>query len=1009
MPRTLRLGKKLVSRLPAPVAACPSINTFFLIDPDTSHRYLVDTGASLSLFPKSHTRRNLSKSNQTLRAANGSSIATYGTTELPITINGVKYSWKFLVADVFLPILGADFLAFNNLVVDIRRRRLFNASHLFPREGVPGPDAAIAAVGGDYSTIMAEYPSVFNKSLHQHGSKRPNHGIQHHIKTTGPPVFAKFRRLCPEKLAAAKKCFKEMEEMGICQKASSPWSSPLHIVTKSDGSLRPCGDYRRLNTKTEPDHYPLPNITDITSYLHGATIFSKLDLLKGYFQVPMAPEDIPKTAIATPFGTYTFNYSCFGLRNAGATFQRLMDSILGDLPFCAIYVDDILIYSTSKEEHLQHIREVLRRLEEHGLILRPDKCLFGLSKVEFLGHTISSGGVKPLTSKVDAVRRFPKPTTVRALQEFIGMVTFYHRFLPGIAKILTPLYTMLKGKPKKLEWTPDADAAFNHAKDALADATMLSFPAPGAKLQLTTDASNTAIGAVLEQMTAHGPAPIAFYSRKLSPAETRYSTFDRELLAVHLATRHFRHLLEAGPFRINTDHLPLVHAFTKQSDPCSARQQRHLSAIAEFQCELHHVPGKMNDVADALSRNCIGLIQGGLDISSLAEEQKAHEDLVLQPDSSLLLQKVQLPNGTAILCDTSTGRPRPWIPEKFRRHVFDTVHGLSHPSRRSTAKLLREKYVWDSISKDAKKWARACLACQRSKIHRHTESGIGEFQQPSRRFGHIHVDIVGPLPPSQGFKYLFTMIDRSTRWPEAVPMSDATTESCVNALITHWIAKFGLPDLVTSDRGTVFTSNLWKSITDALGLRTQTTTSYNPEANGMVERFHRTLKAALMARCNTPRWCQELPWVLLGLRTTPKESDDIAAAEKVYGENITVPSDFFPQQRELSIQELRSTVAKFIPCRQTYKDTRTRYTPPDLHTSSHVFIRVDSARPPLTPPYTGPYKVLQRKPKSFKLQIRNLADWVSIDRLKPAYLLEDDPPPVKFSRAGRPLVRGRPS
>ena len=995
MPGPLLLAKKRIERLPTPVAACPDANTFLLTEAETGHSYLVDTGASRSLFPKNQVHRNMPKSTFVMRAANGSQIDTYGTIELPISSGQSRYTWKFLVADVFMPILGADFLAFYNLAVDVRQRRLIDASII------------AAATKDNYEHLQQEFPSVFSTSLARRPTQHPTHGIQHHIKTSGPPVFAKFRRLSPEKLAAAKQCFKELEDMGICQKASSPWSSPLHIVTKKDGSLRPCGDYRRLNNQTEADHYPLPNINDITSYLHGAQVFSKLDLVKGYYQVPMAPEDVPKTAITTPFGTFTFNYSCFGLRNAGATFQRLMDGILGDLPFCVVYIDDILIFSPSQEEHLQHIREVLRRLQENGLILHPGKCIFGQTNIEFLGHTISSDGVTPLPAKVEAIRRFPTPTTIKALQEFIGMITYYHRFLPNIAKILAPLHNALKGKPKKLSWPPEADAAFKQAKDALADAAMLTYPAPNAQLQLVTDASDTATGAVLEQLTSRGPAPIAFFSRKLSPTEARYSTFDRELLAVHLATRHFRHLLETRPFKIHTDHLPLIHALNKRSDPYSKRQQRHLSAITEFNCEVLHVPGKKNVVADALSRNCIGLIHGGLNLSELAVEQKDLEGHVPHPDSSLKWETVQFSDGIKILCDVSTGRPRPWIPEKFRRQVFDAVHGLAHPSRRSTARLMKEKFIWDSISKDAKNWTRACISCQRAKIHRHTESGIGSFPQPNRRFGHIHVDIVGPLPPSQSFKYLFTIIDRSTRWPEAVPMVDASTESCVTALINHWIARFGVPDLITSDRGTVFTSNLWASIANKLGLQTQTTTSYNPEANGMVERLHRTLKAALMARCNSPRWSFELPWVLLGLRTTPKEGDDITAAEKVYGDSLTVPADFFPSGGDPNIQDLRSTVAKFIPCRQTYRDTRKSYTPPDLHTTSHVFVRVDAARPPLTPPYTGPYKVLQRKQKAFQLKIRNSTDWVSIDRLKPAYLLKEDQPPIQFSRAGRPLVRGR--
>ena len=535
---------------------------------------------------------------------------------------------------------------------------------------------------------------------------------------------------------------------------------------------------------------------------------------------------------------------------------------------------------------------------------------------------------------------------------------------------------------------------------------LLSFPAKNSKLQLLTDASDHAIGAALQQMTERGPTPIAFFSRKLSSTERRYSTFDRELLAVYAAIRHFRHLLEAVPFDVFTDHMPLVDAVSKKSDPISKRQQRHLSAITEFDCKLRHVSGRLNPVADALSRNCNALTLCGLDLNALAAEQKIHPPPQLPQRSNIKLENVTVPEGPTILCDTSTSTPRPWVPPKFRKAVFDIVHGLSHPSRRATVKLLKQKYIWDSIAADVKSWATACVPCQRSKVNRRTETGIGRFQQPNRRFGHIHVDVVGPLPTSEGCRYIFTTIDRSTRWPEAVPMADASTASCVSALIDAWISRFGLPENITSDRGSVFTSALWTELARRLGITTTTTTAYNPEANGIVERLHRSLKASLMSRCTSDEWKVELPWVLLGLRTTPKDADDYAPAEKVYGDNLTVPADFFRQTKELPIEELRDAVARFIPCQQTYSTARTTFVPPDLHSASHVFVRVDAAKPPLTPPYTGPYKVIQRRQKSFQLQIRNSADWVSIDRLKPAYLIDNDQPPVTFSRAGRPL-RGR--
>ena len=1011
----MRLVKKCALRSPPSAVASISTNAFFLLDTLTGLHFLIDTGACKSLLPKSKIHSGCSPGTDThLIAANGSRILTYGYKSLQLSFAGSNYKWDFIVADVSIPIIGADFLANFNLLVDVANRRLVNASTLAatPIAAAPADLALqIADASDTYSSLKSSYPEVFRPVLHLTPRTSADHGVFHHIKTSGPPVFSKFRRLAPDKLQAAKKIFLDMESMGICQKASSPWASPLHIVVKKDGSLRPCGDYRRLNMLTEPDHYPLPNIADVTTYLHGARIFSKLDLLKGYYQIPMHPDDIPKTAITTPFGTYTFNYSCFGLRNAGATFQRMIDTVLGDLPFCVAYVDDILVFSSTPEEHWRHLQLVLERLQTAGLVLRHDKCVFGTKEIDFLGHHISHKGVLPLQEKVAAVRAFPTPTTVKALQEFVGMVNYYHRFLPHIASTMAPLYAALAGKPKTLTWTPAHAAAFDNAKRALSDAAYLKFPTPGLSLVLSTDASDIAIGAVLEQVLHGTKQPLAFFSRKLSLTESRYSTFDRELLAVYAAVRHFRHLVEGSSFTIQTDHLPLVHAFTKKTDPYSARQQRHLSAISEFNCTLQHVPGKKNPVADALSRNSISSVCLGLDYELLARLQQQDPEMPSCRTSLTSLQWKDVPfndNGGTLLCDISTGRPRPWVPLQLRRQVFNLIHGLAHPSARSTTTLLKKKFIWHSISKDAKAWARSCIPCQQSKVHRHTESGIGSFPQPNRRFSHVHVDIVGPLPPSEGYKYLFTIVDRSTRWPEAVPLADSSAPSCATAFLSAWVSRFGVPEHITSDRGSSFTSLLWTSLNKLLGSTNHHTTAYNPEANGMVERLHRTLKAALIARCTDSSWFHQLPWVLLGLRTTPKEGLDVSAAEMVYGDPLVVPAEFFPATNTPDdLRRLQQIVGKFAPVRTTHRSYRKTYIPKDLSSSEQVFIRTDCHRKPLSAPYTGPYKVLQRRPKTFLLDIRGKHEWTSIDRLKPAFLDDTDPPPVRLSRAGRPLVSSK--
>lgn len=272
----------------------------------------------------------------------------------------------------------------------------------------------------------------------------------------------------------------------------------------------------------------------------------------------------------------------------------------------------------------------------------------------------------------------------------------------------------------------------------------------------------------------------------MRPPEVKYSTFDRELLAAYLATRHFHHLFEGTPFTIKTDHLPLVHAYSKTSDSWSARQQRHLSSIAEYGCTIEYVSGYKNPVTDALSRIKIKSVHLGIDYNELADAQKNNPEISAYRTAITGLQWEDVPfgdDGRLLLCDTSIGRPRPLVPQELRHKIFDIVHNICHPSGRSTAKLLKQKFIGHGINRDARYWSRCCIQCQSSKISRHTESGIGQFPQPRRRFGHLHVDIVGPLSPSEGSNYLFTMTERSTRWPEAIPMEEATAQACTEALL----------------------------------------------------------------------------------------------------------------------------------------------------------------------------------------------------------------------------------
>ena len=683
----------------------------------------------------------------------------------------------------------------------------------------------------------------------------------------------------------------------------------------------------------------------------------------------------------------------FSLKNTGQTFQRMMDEILSDLDYLFVYMDDILVASRTLEEHEDHFRELFRRLAAHDLVVSSAKCQFGQTRMEFLGHTVTKHGVEPMQDKVAAISQYPAPSTQDGMRRFLGMINFYNRFIPNAAQIMKPLYEATANAKKQLQWNDEMTKAFSEAKAALTRTTLLRHPRPGAEIAISTDASGVAVGAVPQQRSREGGAwePLAYFSKKMRPPELKYSAFDRELPAVYLGIRHFRHYLEGRDFPIFTDHRPLTFAMAKSAEPWSHRQARQLEYISQYATDVRHVAGADNAVADALSRAAIGEVRLGVDFGRMAEIQQRDAETAAYRMAVTALQWEEIAIGDgqiSLLCDVSTGVPRPLVPAAMRREVFDVVHGLSHPGTSATVRIMTAKFVWHGIAKDLQAWARGCIECQTAKVHRHNKAPLHKFDRATTRFAHVHVDIVGPLPVSRGFTHLLTVIDRFTRWPEAIPLAQTDAASIGRAFALHWVARFGVPSDITSDRGPQFTSEIWRALAEMMGTKVHHTMAYHPQANGLVERFYRSLKAALRARLTTTNWMDELPWVMLGLRSMPKQDMGVSVAEMVFGTPLTVPGTFVgpgtdPEAAD-HLQRMRDIAGRLVPAPEAWHGTRTTASTRGLPEAEYIFVRRDAAHGPLQKPYTGPYRVLQRQEKFYVIQCGERQESVSVDRLKPA-------------------------
>ena len=453
-------------------------------------------------------------------------------------------------------------------------------------------------------SMLLKYPHVLSTGDNDVGVA---HNITHTIELeTDKPVRIPVRRFQGPIAQEIEKECTNLLEGGIIQPSKSPYSAPVVPVRKPDGALRLCIDYRKLNSVTKGDSFPLPNLIDMIYNMHGNTLFTTIDLIKGYYQVAMDEESIEKTAFSTPFGQYEYLKMPFGVKNGPATFQRGMMMALAGLPWnkVMVYLDDIIVLGRTFEDHTETLEKVLIALGNNGYKLKPSKTRICRKEVEFLGHRISEQGIKPLEKNLKGALDFPVPSTVKQLRQFLGMVNFYRRHIPNCSQISQPLSSQTGGKT--VHWSEDCQKAFCQLKAALVDPELLGFPdySPEASpLELFVDASSIGAGACLSQKQNGIQRPIAYISTTFSGPQKNYSAIDKELTALRWAVKSLKAFLKGIKFVIYTDHQPLI--YLQNMSMADGRVARTWEELNDFDFEIRHIAGKVNIVADALSRSPI--------------------------------------------------------------------------------------------------------------------------------------------------------------------------------------------------------------------------------------------------------------------------------------------------------------------------------------------------------------------------------------------------------------------
>jgi transposase InsO family protein len=737
------------------------------------------------------------------------------------------------------------------------------------------------------------------------------------------PIALRPYRVSPREKEIIEKEVDEMLRKQVIEPSSSAWAFPVVLIPKPDGSIRFCVDYRKLNDITVKDKYPLPRIDDLLDAVQGQKLFSTLDCAAGYWQIPCPPKERDKLAFVCHKGLFHFTRMPFGVCNAPSVFQRTMDEILAGLKWviCLVYIDDIIVFSHTFDEHLERLTQIFTRFRSHTFRFKLSKCSFLQQEIDYLGHTVDEHTVKLRRKNLKSIQNLTMSTEKKDVRTFLGLTGYYRRFVKDYARIAQPLHFYVS--PSGLEWNSHCEQAWKLIRDKLCEDPVLQHPNFDQVFKLQTDASHEGVGCVLSQEDDKGVEyAVGFASKAFHGAELNWHTQEKEAYAILFGVEYFRPYLYGRPFIVQTDHQSLKWLFNITRP---GKLSRWALTLSEYDFTIQHKPGKQNANADALSRmthlvNAITVVGHEISERDRISLIQAQDSDVFCTAMKLFLQSNNFPNNISpALLDRisrthvdytvyndilhkrfTDGRGtivwRIVVPPALLPNLISRIHSsLQHVSWKRTYQAIKQHFVSSNLQRTVRLQIQRCVHCQQSRPGPVVHQGLTENVSPQRPWQYVGIDVVGPLPrTNEGFEYLLTCVDWFTGWPEVFPMRTKTASEISRILYQEIFVRHGIPDFLISDNAAEFHSELLSTLQRRFNYRHKFTTPYHPQGNATTERFHRFLKQHMNSSNNFvthTNWVDLVSTILMAYRTTIHDSTGETPYFLMHGRDMRTPMD----------------------------------------------------------------------------------------------------------------------